>query len=141
MTLHTGMILVVDDDGMSRTLLATNLQEAGYAVAEAENGQDALEQIQAQDFDVVLLDLLMPKMDGFQVLKRMKADAALQHIPVIVISAVDEMESVIRCIEMGAADHLPNRLTRCCCTPASMPRWQPNGCVIVKSTISEMSPA
>lgn len=107
MPTNAGTILVVDDDSTNRTLLSTNLEEEGYSVEMAEDGLQALEILRARPFDVVLLDLLMPKMDGFQVLERMKADSALRHIPVIVISAVDEMESVLRCIEMGATDHLP----------------------------------
>lgn len=106
MTPQPGMMLVVDDDSMNRTLLATSLQEAGHAVEVAEDGVQALEALRTQPFDVVLLDLVMPKMDGFQVLEQMKADSTLQHIPVIVVSAQDEMESVVRCIEMGATDHL-----------------------------------
>jgi serine phosphatase RsbU (regulator of sigma subunit) len=107
MTTNTGTILVVDDDALNRILLSTNLEEAGYTVAVAEDGQQALEMLQAQPFEIVLLDLLMPKMDGFEVLAHMKADDTLQHIPVIVVSASDEMESVVRCIEMGATDYLP----------------------------------
>ena len=107
MSPNAGTILVVDDDSSNRILLATNLKEHGYAVDMAEDGQQALDILHARDFDVVLLDLLMPKVDGFQVLEQMKADSMLQHIPVIVISAVDEMESVIRCIDMGATDYLP----------------------------------
>ena len=104
---YAGKMLVVDDNASSRTLLAASLEEQGYTVEMAENGRQALEMLHVQSFDVVLLDLLMPEMDGFQVLERMKADSALQHIPVIIISASDEIESVVRCIEMGAADHLP----------------------------------
>jgi DNA-binding NtrC family response regulator len=110
MTTNAGAILVVDDDASDRFLLATSLEEQGYVVEAAENGWQALEKLGAQAFDVVLLDLLMPKMDGFQVLERMKADRALQHIPVIVTSAADEMESVVRCIAMGATDHLSKPL-------------------------------
>src|SRR5512136_1988374 len=87
-------------------LLTTNLQQQGYRVATARDGLQALELLHAQPFDVVLLDLLMPEMDGYQVLERMKLDPVLRHLPVIVISALDEMESVIRCIEMGATDYL-----------------------------------
>jgi len=100
-------MLVVDDDSLNRTLLATSIEEAGYTVELAEDGLQAMERLCARSFDVVLLDLLMPKMDGFEVLERMKADSTLQHIPVIVISAEDDMQSVVRCIEMGATDHLP----------------------------------
>ncbi|MCP4402320.1 MAG: sigma-54-dependent Fis family transcriptional regulator [bacterium] len=107
MVQHAGTILVVEDDVVNRTLLATSLREAGHAVEIAENGLQALELLQSTPFDLVLLDLLMPKMDGFQLLERMKADDTLRHIPVIVISAIEKMESVIRCIDMGATDYLP----------------------------------
>jgi class 3 adenylate cyclase len=99
------MILVVDDDFTNRSLLATNLEEEGFTVEQAEDGLQALERLRTRPFDVVLLDLLMPEMDGFEVLKRMKAESKLQHIPVIVVSAEDDMESIVRCIEMGATDH------------------------------------
>lgn len=102
-----GRILVVDDSRMNRLKLSRGLQEQGHSVWEAEDGQPALDLLRAQPVDVVLLDILMPEMDGYQVLAAMKADAALRDIPVIVISAVDEMDSVVRCIEMGAADYLP----------------------------------
>ena len=101
-----GTILVVDDDFTNSTLLATNLKEAGYQVEQAEDGQQALELLRANSCDVVLLDLLMPGMNGFEVLNHMKADKSLRHIPIIVISAVEEMKSVARCIEMGATDYL-----------------------------------
>lgn len=102
-----GTILVVDDDSMNRSLLAINLKEEGHVVHVAEDGEQALEMLHSTSFDVVLLDLLMPKVDGFQVLEQMKADSALQHIPVIVISAEDAMENIARCLEMGATDYLP----------------------------------
>ncbi len=102
-----GHILVVDDDLLNRILLSTNLQEDGYTVETAENGRQALEMISAQPFDVVLLDLLMPEMDGYQVLEQMKANSAWRNIPVIVVSSLDEMDSILRCIEMGATDYLP----------------------------------
>ncbi len=107
MTINLGTILVVDDDSMNRILLSTSLKEEGYVVETAEDGQQALEILHNKSFDVVLLDLLMPKMNGFQVLEQMKVDSKLEHIPVIVISSEDDMESVIKCIEMGAVDHLP----------------------------------
>lgn len=102
-----GHILVVDDNRMNRLKLSRGLEQQSHTVALAENGQQALEMIRAQSFDVVLLDIVMPEMDGYQVLERMKRDSALRDIPVIVISALDEMESVIRCIQMGAEDYLP----------------------------------
>jgi len=102
-----GTILVVDDERQNQTLLSTCLSEVGYSVQTAGDGKQALTLLQGQSFDAVLLDLVMPVMDGFQVLERMKEDDALRHIPVIVVSALDEMESVVRCINMGAMDHVP----------------------------------
>lgn len=105
-TTSEGMVLVVDDDAINRLLLATNLDEQGYTVVTAKDGQQALDLLHSQSFDVVLLDLLMPAMDGFEVLARMRQDPVLRHLPVIVISSLDEMDSNIRCIEMGATDYL-----------------------------------
>lgn len=107
MTTDAGNLLVVDDDGLNRVLLATSLEEEGYSVATAEDGGQALVLLRSRPFDVVLLDLLMPEMDGYQLLEHMKSDNELRRLPVIVISALDDMESVIRCIEMGATDYLP----------------------------------
>jgi len=82
---YTGRMLVVDDDALNRTLLATSLEEKGYTIEIAEDGHQALEMLHARIYDVVFLDLLMPEMDGFEVLQRMKAESKLQHIPVIVV--------------------------------------------------------
>jgi signal transduction histidine kinase len=101
-----GTILVVDDNELNRMLLRMQLQREGHLVETAEHGLAAIEQLRVRPFDIVLLDLLMPEMDGFEVLSILQADSELRRIPVIVISAVDEMESVVRCIEMGATDHL-----------------------------------
>jgi signal transduction histidine kinase len=102
-----GHILVVDDNRMNRLKLSRGLEQQGHTVALAENGQQALKMLQKDPFDVVLLDIIMPEMDGYQVLEQIKNDGALRDIPVIVISALDEMDSVVRCIEMGAEDYLP----------------------------------
>ena len=99
-------MLVVDDEALPRTLLSVSLREAGYGVVAADGGKAALAVLREQPVDVVLLDLVMPEMDGFQVLRRMKADDLLKDIPVVVVSASDDMNSVVRCIEMGAVDHL-----------------------------------
>ncbi len=107
MITNIGTILIVDDDLLNRIVLSTYLEEEGHIIEMAEDGQQALKMLHAQPFDVVLLDLIMPEMDGYQVLEQMKADNLLRHIPVIVISALDEMDSVIQCIEMGAMDYLP----------------------------------
>jgi len=106
MTEETGHILVVDDNRMNRTKLSISLEQQGHRVSLAEDGHQALEMLRSQSFDVVLLDIIMPGMDGHQVLEIMKNDVNLRDIPVIVISAVDEIDSVVRCIEMGAEDYL-----------------------------------
>jgi signal transduction histidine kinase len=101
-----GNILVVDDDPLNRIKLSTNLEAAGYRVRLAENGHIGLHLLRNEPFDTVLLDLIMPELDGFGMLLEVMHDEHLQHIPIIVISADDDIESVVRCIEMGAADHL-----------------------------------
>ena len=100
-------VLVVDDDSVNRLLLARSLEREGHRVATAEDGHKALENLRADSFDVVLLDVLMPKMDGFEVLAQMQADNDLRRIPVIMISALEDIESVVRGIELGADDYLP----------------------------------
>lgn len=107
MATEPGHLLVVDDNKMSRLLLARGLEQQGHHVAFAENGRRALEMLRAEPFDLVLLDILMPEMDGYQVLAQLAADPNLRNIPVIMVSALDEMDSVVRCIEMGAEDYLP----------------------------------
>jgi len=103
-----GRVLVVDDSGINRKLLVAALSELGHEVQAAENGRRALELLRDPGgFDLVLLDLLMPVMDGYATLTEIKADPALDHIPVIMVSAVPELESVVRCIELGATDYLP----------------------------------
>jgi two-component system cell cycle response regulator len=102
-----GHILVVDDNRLNRMKLGHSLQQEGHTSAMAEDGRQALTMLAEQPFDVVLLDLIMPDLDGFQVLEHMKRDSRLREVPVIVISALDDMDSILRCIEMGATDYLP----------------------------------
>jgi CheY-like chemotaxis protein/class 3 adenylate cyclase len=102
-----GSILVVDDNEMNRDLLARHLERQGHTVSLAENGRQALEMVGSQAYDLVLLDIMMPEMNGYEVLQRLKSDPTLRDIPVIMISALSEMDSVVRCIEMGAEDYLP----------------------------------
>ena len=106
MTDTLGHILAVDDNRMNRLKLVRMLGKEGYDVEQAEGGREALTMLRSNVFDLVLLDILMPEVDGFQVLREMKDDAALRDIPVIVVSAVEEMNSVDQCLELGAADYL-----------------------------------
>jgi putative two-component system response regulator len=101
-----GRILVADDDTLNSTLLTVSLEEEGYAVEAAADGQAALDRLHARPFDILLLDLLMPEVDGYQVLAHLKADPELRHLPVIVISAAEEQDSIVKCIELGAEDYL-----------------------------------
>lgn len=106
MAQNSGSILVVDDEALSRMVLATRLQEDGYQVTEAVGGDEALALVRSQSFDVILLDMLMPDLDGYQVLEALKRDSTVSHIPVIIVSGFDDMESIVKCIEGGAADYV-----------------------------------
>jgi adenylate cyclase len=99
-------VLVVDDDPVNRMLLSRSLERDGHRVATAEDGRQAWEMLQRDEFDVVLLDVLMPELDGCEVLERIEGDTELRHLPVIMVSALDELETVVRCIELGAQDYL-----------------------------------
>jgi class 3 adenylate cyclase len=103
-----GIALVVDDSRVNRLILVRQLTGLQLEVLEAENGIEALELLRADPaaVDVVLLDVLMPELDGYETLAAMKADEAIRHIPVIIVSGVEELESVVRCIELGATDYL-----------------------------------
>ena len=101
-----GMLLVVDDDAANRDVLSRRLARQGHGVRTASNGRDALRLMRGVAFDLVLLDMMMPDMDGYEVLRRIKGDPMLQHVPVVMISALSEVQSVVRCIEAGAEDYL-----------------------------------
>ncbi|HEV8180514.1 MAG TPA: adenylate/guanylate cyclase domain-containing protein [Gaiellaceae bacterium] len=101
-----GTILIADDNRVNRLLLARGLEHEGHTVAFAEHGGEALELLREQPFDLMLLDVLMPELDGYEVLAKLKDDPHLRDIPVIVTSALDEIDSVVRCLEMGAEDYL-----------------------------------
>jgi len=103
----SGRILVVDDDPHSRALLSRLLQCQGYRIDTAANGAEALRHLADQAFDLILLDVIMPEIDGLALLTKLKDDKALRQIPVIMISACTEMHQVIQCIELGAEDYLP----------------------------------
>src|SRR6185312_15974076 len=105
-------ILVVDDNEANRDLLVRRLQRQGHQMATAENGRIALDMLAQASFDLVLLDIMMPEMNGYEVLEHLKADDALRHLPVILISALDDAESVTKGIALGADDHLPKPFDR-----------------------------
>ncbi len=105
--LLSGRILVVDDTEANRELLSRRLRRQGHAVDTADGGRSALEAVAKSQFDLVLLDLMMPDINGLEVLKRLKAHPVDQHIPVMMISALDEIDSIVRCIEAGAEDYIP----------------------------------
>jgi signal transduction histidine kinase len=107
MSESTGHILVVDDNQLNRQKLQMMLKIQGHTVALATDGLEALRMLNEENFDVVLLDIVMPGLDGHGVLERMKADPRLRDIPVIVISSLDETDTIVRCIEQGAEDYLP----------------------------------
>ena len=100
-------ILIVDDEPFNVDYLEQELEELNYETLAAANGQEALEKIQAEQPDLVLLDIMMPIMDGFAVLERLKINPLLRHIPIIVISAMSDLESVVKGIKLGAEDYLP----------------------------------
>jgi adenylate cyclase len=107
MEVRPGRVLIVDDDSLNRRLLAKHLEADGHRVSQVENGFDALTAVAADLPDLILLDVEMPGLDGMEVLDRLKGDHAVQHVPVIMISGVEDAGSIVRCIESGAEDFLP----------------------------------
>jgi len=103
---HTGDLLVVDDSRVNRLLLGRALEQLGHTVTFAENGREALAALGRRRADLILLDIEMPEMDGYQVLAALAADPRLRDVPVVMMSSVEEVDSVARCIEMGAEDYL-----------------------------------
>lgn len=101
-----GTILIADDNRVNRLLLARGLERDGHTVVFAEHGGEALALLRKREFDLMLLDVLMPELDGYGVLQELQRDPHLRDIPVIVTSSLDEMDSVVRCLEMGAEDYL-----------------------------------
>jgi adenylate cyclase len=103
---QAGDLLVVDDNRVNRLLLGRALEQLGHTVTFAENGREALEALRQRRVDLVLLDIEMPEMDGYQVLAALASDPRLRDVPVVMMSSVEEVDSVARCIEMGAEDYL-----------------------------------
>lgn len=101
-----GHLLVVDDNKVNRLLLARGLEEQGHHVEFATNGREALAALRSNHYDLVLLDIMMPDIDGYQVLEELTSDQDLSNIPVIMTSAMEELDSVVKCIELGAEDYL-----------------------------------
>lgn len=99
-------LLVVDDLEVNRELLARRVSRLGHTAGFAVNGVDALDKLRSEPWDLVLLDITMPEMDGYEVLRQLKSDPALADIPVVMVSAIDETDSMVRCLELGADDYL-----------------------------------
>jgi len=101
-----GHLLIVDDNKVNRILLARGLEQQGHTTETAENGRQALEMLKRGIYDLVLLDIEMPEMNGFQVLEACLQDVDLRNIPIIMTSSLDELDSVVKCVELGAEDYL-----------------------------------
>ena len=101
------VVLIVDDNEDNRFTLSMRLQACGYEnIVTAENGREALEKMRQGPVDLVLLDIMMPELDGYGVLEELRTDTALRDVPVVMISALEDINSVVRCIELGATDYL-----------------------------------
>lgn len=99
-------VLVVDDDALARQEFTHLLENHGYKTRHADNGHDAVEMLRGENYDLVVLDLLMPGVDGFEVLGSIKADAALKGLPVMVVTSADDSGGEERCAELGAVAYL-----------------------------------
>ena len=106
MSAAAARVLVVDDAKAARDILTRRLEQDGHWAEVAEDGEQALMMLKVADYDLVLLDILMPGLDGYGVLERVKADERLRHVPIVVISAIDEVDSVVQCLNMGADDYV-----------------------------------
>lgn len=108
----TGHVLIVDDNKVNRLLLSRNLELLGHRASVAENGKIAMQMLKADTYDVLLLDIEMPEMDGFEVLEALKQDPNLRDVPVIVTSSLEGLDNVVRCIELGAEDYIPKPVNK-----------------------------
>ena len=100
-------IMIVEDNDYNRDILRRRLDREGYSVLECINGKEAIEALKTEKVDMILLDIMMPEMNGYEVLEVLKNDNELKNIPVVVISALSEIDNAVKCIELGAEDHLP----------------------------------
>ena len=130
--MQSSRILVVDDNASNRDVLERRLVRDGHQIVTAATGTSALELVGKETFDLILLDLIMPEMSGFQVLRRLKAAEHTSHIPVIVISVLDELDSVVRCIEAGAEDYLTKPLNPILLRARIAASLEKSGCAIGK---------
>lgn len=112
MTPLQGHVLVVDDLDTNRDALARMLEREGLTTEVAQDGFDALEKVRAGSFDAILLDVMMPRLDGIQTLTILKQEVGIRDIPVIMLSALNEAKSIRECIELGADDYLPKPIDR-----------------------------
>ena len=103
-----GRVLIVDDTRLNRAKLTMAVANLGHQSDSVSDGIEALAALEQSSYDVLLLDINMPKMDGFEVLERLRNDESLRHIPVIVVSALEDMEDIVASIKLGAVDFLPN---------------------------------
>ncbi len=108
----TARLLIVDDNKVNRLLLSRSVEMLGYHATLAEDGRDAMARLQEATYDLLLLDIEMPQMDGFEVLEAIKLDPKLRDMPVIVTSSVEGVENIVRCIELGAEDYLPKPVNK-----------------------------
>ncbi|MEL6467520.1 MAG: adenylate/guanylate cyclase domain-containing protein [Pseudomonadota bacterium] len=107
-----GRVLIVDDNKVNRLLMTRSVEQLGHTAVVAENGRIAMEMLAEQPFDIMLLDIEMPEMDGFQVLEALKANPKLRDLPVIVTSSVEGLDNIVRCIELGADDYIPKPVNK-----------------------------
>lgn len=107
-----GRLLVVDDNKVNRLLMARSIELLGHQVSVAENGKIAMQMLQSEAFDVLILDIEMPEMDGFEVLEALKSHSDLRDLPVIVTSSLEGLENIVRCIELGAEDYIPKPVNK-----------------------------
>lgn len=108
----TGHLLIVDDNKVNRLLLSRSVELLGHRASVAENGKVAMERLASETFDLLLLDIEMPEMDGFEVLEEIKSNAELRDLPVIVTSSVEGLDNIVRCIALGAEDYLPKPVNK-----------------------------
>jgi CheY-like chemotaxis protein len=99
-------VLVVDDNEMNRDVLGRRLEKAGYEVITVEDGTKALDVLENHKFDLILLDIMMPEMDGFETLEKIRAREATLEVPIIMLTSVNELDDVKRCISLGANDYV-----------------------------------